>query len=92
MPETLIRPPSPITLSNKTDDGLLTTQEVADKLRVSVTTIYRMIQKGEILTARVGVQWRFKLSDVERVLAVTPNVQHTQQQKRKASNRQQSPR
>lgn len=92
MPETLIKPPAPITLANKPDDGLLTTQEVADKLRVSVTTIYRMIQKGEIITARVGFQWRFKLSDVERVLAATPNIQHTPQRKRQANNRQQSSR
>jgi excisionase family DNA binding protein len=42
--------------------------EVAAYLRVSESTVDRMRERGEIPAYRVGVQLRFKRSDMARVL------------------------
>jgi excisionase family DNA binding protein len=39
-------------------------QEVADYLKVSVTTVYRMAQQGRIPGIKVGRQWRFRQEDI----------------------------
>lgn len=47
---------------------LLTTKQVQTILRVDRTTIYRMVEGGQLPAVRVGKQWRFDRSDVERRL------------------------
>jgi excisionase family DNA binding protein len=47
---------------------LLTTREVQDLLHVDRTTVYRMVESGQIPAMRVGKQWRFAPSDLERWL------------------------
>lgn len=47
---------------------LLTTKQVQTILRVDRTTIYRMVEGGQIPAVRVGKQWRFDRADVERWL------------------------
>jgi excisionase family DNA binding protein len=47
---------------------LLTTRQVQDLLSVDRTTIYRMVQGGEIPAIRVGKQWRFPRPEIERWL------------------------
>jgi excisionase family DNA binding protein len=47
---------------------LLTTRQVQDLLSVDRTTIYRMVQLGEIPAIRVGKQWRFARPEIERWL------------------------
>lgn len=47
---------------------LLTTKQVQTLLRVDRTTIYRMVEKGDLPAMRVGKQWRFARSDVEQWL------------------------
>ncbi len=47
---------------------LLTTKQVQTILRVDRTTIYRMVEAGQIPAVRVGKQWRFARTDVERWL------------------------
>ena len=47
---------------------LLTTKQVQELLRVDRTTIYRMVEGGQLPAMRVGKQWRFAQSDVERWL------------------------
>jgi excisionase family DNA binding protein len=53
-------------MNNMTD--LLTTKQVQALLRVDRTTIYRMVEGGQIPAVRVGKQWRFASADVERWL------------------------
>lgn len=47
---------------------LLTTHEVQDLLKVDRTTIYRMVESGQLPAIRVGKQWRFEAEEVARWL------------------------
>lgn len=47
---------------------LLTTQQVQNLLKVDRTTIYRMVESGKLPAVRVGKQWRFDPSQIERWL------------------------
>lgn len=47
---------------------LLTTKQVQSLLRVDRTTIYRMVESGQLPAIRVGKQWRFARGEVERWL------------------------
>ena len=40
------------------DPALLTTREVAEMLRVSTMTVYRLIKAGDLPACRVGRQYR----------------------------------
>ena len=39
---------------------VLTLREVAEYLRMSRSTIYRLVQKGQIPAIKIASQWRFK--------------------------------
>ena len=49
-------------------DLLLTVGEVADTMRVSNMTVYRMIKAGQLAAIRVGKNYRIRESDVQRYL------------------------
>jgi excisionase family DNA binding protein len=49
-------------------DRLLTAAEVADQLRVSTMTIYRLIRRGELAAVRVGRNYRVRAADLDRFL------------------------
>ena len=56
------------------DNGLskarfLTVQEVAELMRVSSMTVYRLIKAGELASVRVGKSYRVREDDVDRYLA-----------------------
>lgn len=55
-------------------DSLMTLGEVAEYLRLSKDTIYRMVQSGRIPASKVGSQWRFRQGDVDNWLEVNKNV------------------
>ena len=46
----------------------LTPREVADLLRVSSMTVYRLIKAGELAAVRVGHNYRIRENEVERYL------------------------
>jgi PTS system nitrogen regulatory IIA component len=48
------------------DHEILTIKEVAEYLRVSERTVYDWAQKGEIPCGKLGTNWRFKRSEIER--------------------------
>jgi excisionase family DNA binding protein len=50
------------------DEAFLTTEEVLAYLQVTQRTVYRLIKAGRIPVVRVGRQWRFRKSDVDRWL------------------------
>jgi len=50
-------------------DRLLTVGEVADAMRVSNMTIYRLIKSGQLAAVRVGKNYRIRESDVDRYLS-----------------------
>ena len=47
---------------------LMTLQEVADYLRVTAKTIYRLLRRGKIPATKVGNQWRFDKTLVDEWL------------------------
>ena len=52
--------------SHYMEDVILTIEEVAQYLKVSVQTVSDWIEKGEIPCGKIGGEWRFKKSEVER--------------------------
>jgi excisionase family DNA binding protein len=47
---------------------LLTVAEVADMLRVSNMTVYRLIKAGDLGAIRVGKNYRIRQADLDRYL------------------------
>ena len=47
---------------------LLTAAEVAEQLRVSTMTIYRLIRRGDLPAVRVGRNYRVRERDLEAYL------------------------
>ena len=47
----------------------LTVSEVADQLRVSTMTVYRLIKSGELRAARVGKSYRLREDDIDAYLS-----------------------
>ena len=47
----------------------LTVQEVADMLRVSSMTVYRLIKVGDLPAVRVGRSFRVRDTDIDAYLA-----------------------
>lgn len=48
---------------------LLTVAEVADTLRVSNMTVYRLIKSGELTAIRVGKNYRIRTADLDDYLS-----------------------
>lgn len=48
---------------------LLTVGEVADALRVSNMTVYRLVGSGQLAALRVGRSYRIREDDLDRYLA-----------------------
>jgi excisionase family DNA binding protein len=53
----------------KKPEKLMTLEEVAEYLRLSVHTIYKMAQKGKIPALKAGKKWRFRKGDIDRWLS-----------------------
>ncbi len=51
------------------EDLLLTVDEVAQVMRVSNMTVYRLIKSGQMAAIRVGKNYRIRRRDVERYLS-----------------------
>ncbi len=47
---------------------MLTVKQVADMLNISLSTMYRLLNRKEILSYKVGNSLRMKQSDVEAYL------------------------
>jgi excisionase family DNA binding protein len=52
-----------------TEARLLTVNEVADLLRVSRMTVYRLIKEGQMPALRVGRSYRLREDDVDDYLS-----------------------
>lgn len=51
---------------------LMTVEEVADYLRVTEKTIYRLLKQGRISATKVGHQWRFDKASIDEWLRQKP--------------------
>ncbi len=50
------------------DDEVLTVNQAAERIGVSVTTLYSQIQHGKIQARRFGRQWMLTASEVRRYI------------------------
>ena len=50
-------------------ENYLTLKDVAELLKLSEKTIYRLAQQGEIPAFKVGGSWRFRASDIQQWVA-----------------------
>ena len=55
-------------------DQILTANEAADYLKVTVRTIYRLIRKGKIPGCKVGGSWRFRRDILDDWLAGSQGI------------------
>jgi len=55
-------------MGTENDARFVTVAEVADRLRVSTMTVYRLIQAGDLPAARIGKSYRLRDEDVDRYL------------------------
>ncbi len=54
------------------DEELLDLEAAADQLCVSKTTLYRLLDRGEVKGIKVGRQWRFRPADLQAYLTRGP--------------------
>lgn len=54
---------------NESRSRFVTVAEVAELLRVSNMTVYRLVQAGQLPAVRVGRSYRIREDDVDRYLA-----------------------
>lgn len=52
----------------------MTMEEIAEYLKVSKETIYKMAQKGQLPGTKVGNQWRFNREAIDAWLLAKSNV------------------
>lgn len=50
-------------------ENFLTTKQVQDLFKIDRITIYRMLQDGRIKGVKIGNQWRFPQSEIEKLLS-----------------------
>lgn len=50
-------------------EALLTTQEVASILKVTVRTVYSLLESGELQGVKVGRVWRVSEDDLQAFIA-----------------------
>ncbi|MCH1512115.1 MAG: helix-turn-helix domain-containing protein [Acidimicrobiales bacterium] len=55
--------------STSNSPRFMTVGEVADLMRVSSMTVYRLIKAGDIRAARVGKSYRIREEDVDQFIA-----------------------
>ena len=54
-------------------DDILNIKEVADFLRVPVSTVYKLAQDGKVPAVKVGKHWRFLRRDLELLFSRKKN-------------------
>lgn len=55
-------------------ENLLTTEQIAEYLKVDKFTVYRLVTKGKIPAFKVGNQWRFKQTLIDDWLLANSNM------------------
>ena len=52
------------------DSIIMTVDEVADYLKLSKITVYKLTQKGEIPGFRIGSSWRYNRDKIDEIARV----------------------
>ncbi len=56
-------------MTTKKDTQIMTVEEVADFLKLSKITIYKLVKKGQLPGFRVGNSWRFRKETVLEIIS-----------------------
>ncbi len=56
------------------EEGLVTTGEAAARLRISVPTVRRWLERGALVGVNLGTRWLVSEESVERVLRIRRNL------------------
>lgn len=71
-------------------DDVFTVQGAADHTKLSVTTIYRALERGELVGSKVGTAWRIFATDLEAwLIAQRPVPAEPRPQRRRPRPRHQ---
>jgi excisionase family DNA binding protein len=62
-------PEAPKATDGLTRDEVMTAREVAELLKMPVSTIYQLARRGELPASRLGRTWRFLRPRLEDLLA-----------------------
>jgi excisionase family DNA binding protein len=63
-----------VTTETAEREELVSLEQAADQLSVSKSTLYRMIDRGEVKGRKVGRQWRFRIADLKAYLERGPQA------------------
>jgi len=55
-----------------TDSEVMTIEELAEYLKVSKSSLYKLAQQGKVPGQKVGKHWRFKRDAIDRWLEAQP--------------------
>jgi len=55
---------------------LMTIKEVADYLRLSKVTVYKMTRQGKIPALKIGKQWRYNKAEIDSWVKQKSNSKH----------------
>jgi len=55
---------------------LMTIREIADYLRLSKVTVYKMTRQGKIPALKIGKQWRYNKSEIDSWVKQKSNNEH----------------
>jgi excisionase family DNA binding protein len=65
----------------------LTAKEVADFLKLSESTIYKLVSKGEIPGFKIGDSWRFEMEEIQKSIQIKKNTSKEKLHKKSSPNR-----
>jgi excisionase family DNA binding protein len=54
---------------------IMTAEDVANYLKITPATVYRLAQKGELPGAKIGRVWRFRKEAIDNLLQEKESVQ-----------------
>ena len=66
--DNLVQTHDELPVPSKDEEELLTKEEARKKLGVSVTTLWRWAQDGYLTPVKVGIQVRYRISDINAIL------------------------
>jgi len=58
--------------TSKEPSQIMTVEEVADFLKLSKITVYKLVKKGDLPGFRVGNSWRFRRETIAGIITKQP--------------------
>jgi excisionase family DNA binding protein len=62
-------------MMSKDVNVIMTAEDVANYLKITPATVYRLAQKGELPGAKIGRVWRFRKEAIDNLLQEQESVQ-----------------